>query len=182
MVSDENIVLHTREWINKVVVGLNFCPFAAKEVKRGSIHYVVTRTEDLKILLGVLSLEFDRLDMDNSIETTLIILPGIFEDFNEYLYMMEMAEKFLKLQKKEGTYQLAGFHPEYRFSGSKADDASNYTNRSVYPMIHILREESITKALAAFPNPEKIPERNIALARNKGTEFMRLLRASCLPG
>ena len=172
---DKIIIEQTKTWINKVVIGCNFCPFAAKEFKRDSIHYQVHRSDDPHTLLNSLSVEFERLDKVSEIQTTLIILPGIFPDFYEYLDLISLCEDFLKEQGKEGIYQLASFHPDYLFAGSSNDDPANYTNRSLYPIIQILRESSITEALANFPAPEKIPQRNIDFARQKGLAFMKSL-------
>ncbi len=178
--TDENIIAQTGKWIKDVVVGCNFCPFAAKELKRGSIHCQVLRSADIKTCLQALAQEFQRLDDNESIETTLLILPDNFGDFYEYLELTELAEKFLADLGKEGTYQIASFHPQYLFAGTTAADPANYTNRSLYPMLHILREASLTAALAEFPHPERIPENNIAFARKKGLEYMKVLKESCV--
>jgi uncharacterized protein len=176
---NQQVITETLSWITKVVVGCNFCPFAAREVKRGSIHYEVVRTEQVAEILQSLSREFDRLDNDESIETTLIILPGQFLSFGSYLDMIDLCEEFLADQDYEGVYQIASFHPEYVFEGEEVDDPANYTNRSLYPMIHILRESSITNALENFDHPERIPQKNIEFARKKGLAQMQLLRESC---
>jgi hypothetical protein len=179
MQTDSDIIKQTATWIKEVVVGCNFCPFAAKELKLGSIHYEVIRSGDITTCLQALAREFQRLDEDTSIETTLLIFPDDFSDFYRYLELADLAEKFLADQGKEGVYQLASFHPQYLFAGSTAIDAANYTNRSLYPMLHLLREASLTTALAQFPHPEKIPRNNIAYARKKGLEYMQMLRESC---
>jgi len=180
METDEIVIEETKAWINKVVIGCNFCPFAAREVKRGSIYFQVLRSADLQAILQSIATEFARLDDDENIATTLIILPGLFPSFPDYLDMIALAEKFLKKQNKEGVYQIASFHPDYLFAGADANDPANYTNRSVYPMIHLLRESSVTDALANFPDPEAIPEKNISFARQKGIVYMRALRNACL--
>jgi hypothetical protein len=179
MQTDENIISQTKAWIKEVVVGCNFCPFAAKELKRGSIRFQVVRSGDLTAALRALALEIQRLDEDESIETTLIIFPDDFSDFYRYLELTDLAEQLLANQEKEGVYQVASFHPLYLFAGSNEQDAANYTNRSLFPMLHLLREASITKALEQFPDPGKIPQTNIEFARKKGLEYMRLLRESC---
>jgi hypothetical protein len=178
---DDDIVIgQTKAWINQVVVGCNFCPFAAREVKRGSIRFNVLHSADIRVLQQSLAEEFELLDNDENIATTLIILPGLFPDFRDYLDMIAILEKFLKKKDKEGVYQLASFHPQYLFAGADMNDPANYTNRSAYPMVHLLRESSITDAIANFPDPEGIPERNIAFARRKGLSYMRTLRDACL--
>jgi hypothetical protein len=174
------VIEQTKQWVEKVVVGCNFCPFAAREVKRGSIHYQVEESAMLKVCLESFILECARLDNDSSIETTLLVFPNAFQKFNDYLDAVALAEKLLKMHKYEGVYQVASFHPLYRFSKTPANDAANYTNRSIYPMLHLLREESIEKALLHYADPEQIPERNTSFAREKGAAYMKMLRDSCL--
>ncbi|MBK7883773.1 MAG: DUF1415 domain-containing protein [Chitinophagaceae bacterium] len=178
--TDDIIITQTNNWIKSVVTGCNFCPFAAKAMLKKSIHYVVLRDATLKSILETVVLELQRLDTNESIETTLIILPDNFNDFSAYLDMIDIAEQLMSKEKYNGIYQLASFHPEYVFADAVANDAANYTNRSIYPMLHILREESITKALENFKDPEKIPERNIDFARQKGLEYMEMLRIACM--
>ncbi|WP_276480154.1 DUF1415 domain-containing protein [Paraflavitalea pollutisoli] len=178
--STEQIIEQTRKWVKDVVIGCNFCPFAAREVKRNSVRYEVvtaTRTDDsLSILLEACK----RLDMEPDTETTLLIFPIAFADFEEYLDLVAMAEQLLKKKGYEGVYQVASFHPQYRFAGAPADDAANFTNRSVYPMLHLLREASIEAALKKYPDPDSIPADNIHFARDKGYTYMKMLRDSCL--
>ena len=135
---------------------------------------------DLKTCLTLLSAEFKYLDENESVETTFIIFPNDHAHFLDYLDITERAEDFLAKENYEGIYQLASFHPQYCFAGSSEDDAANYTNRSPYPMLHILREDSITNALESFTNPENIPETNIDFARKKGLHYMQLLRQECI--
>lgn len=180
MSTPEQVIEQTKKWINEVVVGCNFCPFAARVVKQQSIHYQVESSSNLKECLTSLMLEVQRLDNNETIETSFLILPNSFSDFNEYLHLVDKAETLLKKNGYEGIYQLASFHPEYLFAGSAATDAANYTNRSVYPMLHLLREESIDKALKNYSSPENIPERNINFAREKGLVYMKMLRDACV--
>jgi len=180
MISNEQVISQTRKWITSVVAACNFCPFVAREIKQDSIHYQVEVSVDLATCLQSLSDECERLNNTKNIETTLLIFPQGFPGFDDYLELVSLGEKLLKKQGYEGIYQLASFHPLYRFAGSPANDAANYTNRSVYPMLHLLREESIEKALQNYPHPEGIPERNIAFARAKGPAYMKMLRDACL--
>jgi uncharacterized protein len=173
------IIEQTKKWIIDIVVGCNFCPFAAKEVKAGSIHYEVSAVTDMGECLSVLLKECERLDIDHHIETTFIIFPGAFPEFDKYLNLVTLAEKLLNKQGYEGVYQVASFHPLYCFEGSPENDAANYTNRSPYPMLHLLREEKVEQALARYPRPEQIPERNILFAREKGEAYMKMLRDTC---
>ena|SRR5437868_3994330 len=178
--SDIEVISKTKEWINKVVIGCNFCPFAAREIKRDSISYRIIYTSDAKLILQTLGEELLRMDKEQSIETTFIILPENFDDFNDYLDLIDLCQLLLEEEGKEGVYQIASFHQHYQFDGTTVNDAANYTNRSIYPMIHILREASISYALKNFPDPESIPQRNIEFARNKGIEFMKKLRECCI--
>jgi len=178
----EEYTTHTKQWLSTVVIGMNFCPFAGREFRKNSIHYEILKSEDRKEILTRLALEFQRLDDTPSIETTLIILPGQFNEFREYLDLVDLCQDLLEEEDYEGVYQIASFHPAYLFAGSKESDPSNYTNRSPYPMIHILREASITKALESYPDPENIPAKNIALANEKGLESMRALWQACFAG
>ncbi|MDH5711889.1 MAG: DUF1415 domain-containing protein, partial [Gammaproteobacteria bacterium] len=113
-------------------------------------------------------------------ETTLLVFAEGFKDFGDYLDLVELAQDLLADQGYEGIYQIASFHPDYCFADAELDDAANYTNRSPYPMLHLIREASMEKALAHYPEPEKIPERNVEYARELGLEEMqRQLEACC---
>ena len=177
---DEQIIDQTKRWITDVVIACNFCPFAAKEMKQKTVHYQVEKSLQIKVCLQKFTEECVRLDNNIEIETTLIIYPVMFKKFVLYLDFVSLAEKALKKNGYKGKYQVATFHPDYYFAGSLANDAANYTNRSLYPMLHLLREERIEQALLRYPNPEQIPERNIDFAREKGTVYMKMLRDSCL--
>jgi uncharacterized protein len=177
--TDEEVISQTKRWLETVVIGLNFCPFAGREFRKGTVHYTVLNSSDRKEILTRFALELQRLDDSHEIETTLIILPYQFPDFNKYLDIIDLCQELLEAEDYEGIYQVASFHPSYLFAGSNESDPSNYTNRSPYAMIHVLREASITKALGNFPDAEGIPERNIALANQKGLEVMRALWKNC---
>lgn len=174
------IIQQTEKWIKSVVIDLNFCPFAAKAVLKKSIRYLVLNDVDIKKSLEILLSEFQFLDVHEEIETTFIIFETNFTDFKAYLQLVKKSEQMLAKEHYEGIYQVASFHPDYCFAGEDSNDAANYTNRSIYPMIHLLREDSITKALALYPNPESIPEHNIALARQNGLQYMQMLRLACI--
>ncbi|MDO8368584.1 MAG: DUF1415 domain-containing protein [Saprospiraceae bacterium] len=178
--TNTTIIAQTTQWINSVVIGCNFCPFAAKAMLRKTIRYVVLPEASLESSLEALVEELHHLDHTVDIETTLVIFPDRFADFEDYLDLVGLAEDLSVEQGYEGVYQIASFHPQYCFGGAHEDDPANYTNRSPYPMLHLLREESITKALDHFIDPEGIPERNIAFAQEKGLKYMQLLRAACL--
>jgi hypothetical protein len=179
MFTAEQVIEHTKKWITDVVIGCNFCPFAAQVVKRKTVFYKVETATETVVCLETFLHEVTRLDEDITIETSFLIFPNNFKTFGSYLDMVSVAEKLLKQKGYNGIYQLASFHPQYKFAGAPDNDAANYTNRSVYPMLHLLRESSIDKALEQYDNPESIPERNINFAREKGIIYMKMLRDSC---
>ena len=172
----EQIIDITKKWIIDVVIGCNFCPFAANVVKQKTIFYKVEEDTDIETCLDSFAQEMERLDNDSTIETSLLIFPNAFQQFDDYLDLLSLAEKLLKRKGYEGIYQLASFHPLYLFANSDENDPANYTNRSIYPMLHLLREESIDKALANYKDPESIPARNINFAKEKGLAYMKMLR------
>lgn len=180
--TDLQIIQSTRCWVEKVVVGLNFCPFAKREVDAERVYYGVQNDSSLEAVLTQLMLECQRLDQNPDIETSLLILPVGFEGFLDYLDLIALAEDLMVQEGYEGVYQLASFHPDYCFAGEAEEDPANYTNRSPYPMLHLIREASLEKALAHHPDPDSIPQTNIDLAREKGLEQMQTLRQACLGG
>ncbi len=171
----DSIIASTKKWIIDVVVGCNFCPFAAKEIRRNSIHYEVLDNANLESTLFATIEAFHLLDTDETVETLLLVLPNAFETFTEYLDIVDKAEALLKKENYEGIYQIASFHPLYLFASSTNLDASNYTNRSPYPMLHFLREDSLSKAIDSYPNIDDVPDNNIAFANEKGLRYMQTL-------
>ena len=174
------IIAQTKKWIIDVVVGCNFCPFAAREIKRGSIHYDVLHNATLASTLEQVAKTFVYLDEHAEIETAFIILPSCFEIFDDYLDMLSLADDLLIKEDYEGIYQLASFHPGYLFAGSDEEDPSNYTNRSPYPMLHFLREDSVSKAIDSYPDIDEVPQRNIVFTHEKGLKYMQDLLASIM--
>lgn len=174
-----DVIEQTRCWIQKVIIGLNFCPFAKRVFDRNTIHYAVIDSNNLDICLQALIEECIQLDRDENIETSLLVFQNALADFYSYLNFVDQANALLAKQGYEGIYQLASFHPDYCFEGAQDNDPANFTNRSPYPMLHLIRETSIEKALQHYPDPESIPERNIELARAKGLATMRQLLDSC---
>lgn len=177
---EEVVIAQTIAWIKSVVIGCNFCPFAAKALLKNGIRFVVLPQTTMEKVLETLSEELQHLDRHTETETTLIILPDRFEDFDSFLDLIEIAEELLFNLGYEGVYQLASFHPNYLFAESYEEDPANYTNRSIYPMLHILREASITEALEHYQDAGRIPQRNIEFANRKGLLFMQGLRAACM--
>ncbi|PTB83197.1 DUF1415 domain-containing protein [Pseudidiomarina aestuarii] len=162
---------HIRSWVQEIIVKHAICPFAKREVERNTIRYQECDAESAADILEQLVLECMVLDRHPETETTIIILTKGFADFHQYLQLVETAEDLIVEYDYEGIYQIASFHPDYCFAGEPADDPANFTNRAPYPLLHILREGSVEKALQHYQEPESIPERNIEFARSKGNDF-----------
>jgi hypothetical protein len=178
--NDKNpYITATQTWLNSIIIAHNICPFAKREQERGSIRFSVVQDYDTEACLLNLIQECVRLDSDNAIETTLLIYANAFKSFDDYLDFVAVAEDLLIDQDYEGVYQLASFHPDYYFEGAKLDDPENYTNRSPYPMVHLLRETSIDRAVNSYPDVDNIPQRNIELTRNLGVDKLKTLLAAC---
>lgn len=175
----ETLITQTQHWLKSVVVECNFCPFAQRELERESIRFVISEKPQIDSCLQKVFDECVYLDEHTDTETTLLIFSGALSDFENYLDFVDMAEQLLVQQDYEGIYQLASFHPNYCFSGTETDDAANYTNRSPYPMLHLIRESSLKMALENYPDAEKVPERNIAFARAEGIDVMKARLDRC---
>ena len=173
------VIGQTKKWLSTIVIGHGLCPFAKSEFENNRIHYVVIEERDLESQMAALLAEFAALDKDETRETSLLIFPSTLSDFEDYLDALALANAVLKDAGYEGIYQLASFHPDYLFEGAQVDDAANYTNRSPYPVFHILREASLEAALETYLNPEQIPERNIELTQRLGMKAMRAGLAAC---
>ena len=167
---ETQIISSVKYWLENTIIKFNFCPFAKREFDRGSIHYELVDDGNPEEQLHAMVNEFHRLDQNDAIETTILILPVGLESFFDYLDFLEIANDLLIEEAYEGTYQLASFHPDYCFDDAVHDDPANFTNRSPYPLIHILREASLEKVLAKYPEPELIPEKNIEVARQSGKD------------
>jgi len=175
-----DIIKSTRQWVDTVVVGLNLCPFAKRELINNRVHFCVSDADHPAHLLSSLKTELERLGHDSSIETTLLIHPNTLIDFQDYNQFLDIADALLTDMGLQGIYQIASFHPHYRFADTEMDDVENYTNRSPYPMLHLIREQSLENALANYPDADKIPERNIALLKQLGHDKMQALLQNCL--
>jgi hypothetical protein len=160
----------TRQWLEEVVIGLNLCPFARKELVNERVRFVVSPADSEEALLEDLQAELWFLDEHPEVETTLLIHPEVLAGFDDYNEFLAAADGLLELLELDGVYQVASFHPDYRFAGTAPEDAENYTNRSPYPMLHLLREDSVARAVDSHPDPDGIPERNIALMKELGAD------------
>ena len=165
----------TRRWIFAVVIGLNLCPFARRVFESDRIRYVVTDVQDEEGLLGVLTDELRTLVAAprTSVETTLVIHPNALADFLDYNDFLATADDLIRDLRLRGVIQIASFHPHYQFAGTSPDAVENYTNRSPFPMLHLLREESISEVAGDPDELLKIPERNIETLRRLGHEEMQ---------
>lgn len=169
---EQAIIAATRRWISTMVIGLNLCPFAQRVFDGDKIRYAVTDAADEKALLKALGDELNALAAApiESVETTLLIHPHLFADFLDFNDFLDVAENLVAELEFEGVIQLASFHPDYQFGDSTADAVENYTNRSPYPMLHLLREDSITQIADDADKLLEIPTRNIETLRALGRE------------
>ncbi|WP_371196164.1 DUF1415 domain-containing protein [Glaciecola sp. SC05] len=169
----EPILAATQRWLDEVIIKEQFCPFAKPVRDNKQIHFSVQQQSDIASLLRQVVTECEDLLRNDKIETSLLIYTDAFGDFNDYLDFLEMANELIENAGFEGILQLASFHPDYLFDGAPANCPSHYTNRSPLPMLHILREDSISDALDNFSQPENIPLRNIAHAKTLGEAFFK---------
>ncbi|NQV70764.1 MAG: DUF1415 domain-containing protein [Pseudohongiella sp.] len=173
---ESEIVATVRQWLESFVIGLNLCPFAKRELVKNRIRFKLTAASSPPQLLMALQSELELLNRDQSIETTLLIHPEVLQDFDDYNQFLTLADLLLVQLGLRGIYQLASFHPAYQFEGTAVDDVENYTNRSPYPMLHVIREQSLERAIDDFPDVDQIPVRNIELMRRLGKEKLMAMK------
>lgn len=167
-----------KKWVETVVIDLSLCPFAKQ--KQDKIRYFHSDASNVESLLNDFHRELSLMEKDNSIETTLLVHPDILQSFDEYNQFLDIADSLLEQLELVGVFQIASFHPRYQFSGTSAEDVENYSNRSPYPMLHILRESSLENAIASFGDTEGIPEKNIEHLNQLGQEKMEQLLRACI--
>ena len=177
---DGAFIADTVKWLTRAVIGLNLCPFAKAVHVKGQIRYVVCHGDTSEALLTELIRELRFLvEADPaSTDTTLLIHPNVFVDFLDYNDFLDVAEAAIAELKLEGVIQIASFHPQYQFADTEPDDITNFTNRSPYPTLHLLREESVTRAVLAFANAGDIFEKNIETMNLLGHEGWNKLHSS----
>ena len=161
---------------------MNLCPFAKRELLKNRVRFSRTEATSEEALLIALQVELELLNHDPSIETTLLIHPSVLQDFYDYNRFLDCTDQLLVQLQLEGVYQVASFHPDYRFDGTNPNDVENYTNRSPYPVLHLIREDSLERALAEFPDADQIPARNMALMNSLGRDKLAALMQACLVG
>ncbi len=165
----------TLAWLEGAVLDLKLCPFARRPYDQGRIRLAVSEAREPEAVLADLSRELAHLDHDPAVETTLLITPRALADFLDYNDFLDPVDALLAEHGGGGIYQVASFHPRYQFAGTAPDDAENYSNRAPYPILHILREDRLERALADYPDAEAIPERNIATLNRLGADHLRAL-------
>ena len=172
-------IVATRRWLERAVIGLNLCPFAKAVVAKGQVRYVLSAATTPEALLEELAYELVRLQQTEpeQVDTTLLIHPQVLTDFLDYNDFLDTADAAVEALELEGEIQVASFHPDYQFADTAYDDVGNCSNRSPYPMLHLLREASVERAVAAFPDPDAIVERNLETLEKLGIEGWRKLLA-----
>ena len=168
--ADQQVVSQTLAWVSGFIVEHNICPFAKRELENSSIRVEVVRSKKMDVALEELVAEIEWLNEHPETETTLLVFPTLFKSFDHYLDYVELAENLLFELGYEGVYQLATFHPDYCFADADPLDAANYSNRSPYAMVHLLREASVERAIAFYGDTAAIPERNIAYLTALGSK------------
>lgn len=173
--SHDDILAATRHWLARAVIGLNLCPFAKSVYVKEQVRYAISEATTLEDALADLETELRALKAADPqrIDTTLLIFPRVFADFVDYNDALFFADRLVQQLRLGGVLQIASFHPAYRFEGSEADDIENYTNRAPYPMLHLLREDSIARAVDAFPDASAIYEKNQQTLRRLGHDGWR---------
>jgi uncharacterized protein len=173
--TDTQIKDKTIAWIRSFIIEYNICPFAKHTVKEGTLEIDVVHPNNTEQALEVTMSTILRMDDNSQIETALLVFPSAFTSFDDYLDFVSFAEELLRMSGYEGICQLATFHPHYCFADTLENDVSNYTNRSPYPLLHILRESSIEKAIAYYGDTSKIPDNNIATMHKLGLDKITAL-------
>ncbi len=173
-------IAETRAWVRRAVIGLNLCPFARAVDVKDQIRYVFSDATDAETLLATLVVELQRLaDTDPElVDTTMVIHPRVFADFEDFNDFLELADAAVEALDLDGVLQVASFHPQFQFADTGPDDVTNATNRSPYPTLHLLREESVDRAVAAFPEAEAIFERNMATLEKLGPQGWAAVKKS----
>ena len=170
MITESSPIQRTRAWVDQAVIGLNLCPFAKGPQVKGLVRYVESQADAPAALIKDLQDELQRLAQTEpeQLETTLLVHPQVLNSFEAFNDFLDEAEDALAELGLEGVIQVASFHPDYRFAGTAADDITNATNRSPYPTLHLIREDSIDRAVEAFPQAERIYEANMATMERLG--------------
>jgi hypothetical protein len=175
--SDEEVLARTRAWLEKAVIGLNLCPFAKAVYVKQQVRLVVSQARHVDDLLEELDRELDLLVQTppEQIDTTLIVHPTLFPDFLDFNDFLEFADRVLEEHGLEGVIQIASFHPQFQFEGTEPEDMGNYTNRAPYATLHLLREDSVERAVDGLADPDAIYQDNIRTLEKLGLEGWKKL-------
>ncbi len=169
-VTETQVADETRRWLKQIVLRHNFCPFAHKPFQQGTIHYIVSQADQAEVVAEALVQALLQLRDSDTIETTLLITPNCFADFGDYNEFLNVVDRLIEALNLQGVIQVASFHPDYQFADLKTEDARNYTNRSLYPMFHLILEKSIEDARATHPDIHSIPQTNMGLLERQGLQ------------
>jgi hypothetical protein len=178
--NNTDITHSVRQWLESLVIDLNLCPFAKRELAKDRVRFVVTPAATEEDLLQALHDELQLLEQNPAIETTLLIHPQVLQAFRDYNQFLSAADSLLAGMELDGIVQIASFHPDYQFGGTAPDAAENYTNRAPYPLLHLLREDSLGRVIAETLDVAEIPVRNVALMNKMGREKLQQLLQSCV--
>ena len=175
--TNEQAIGRVRAWIERFVVDLNLCPFARPVASSNALRIVACESASPEAIATLLITELDQLrqSLESDIATSVLVFPEGLQEFDDYLGFLDDAQTVLEEMGLAGEIQIASFHPDYRFEGEPVDAVSHFTNRSPYPLIHLLRETMVTSALESYPNPERIPERNIQTLERLGLAHIERL-------
>ena len=168
---NSKIITATEQWLQEIVIGLDLCPFAKHAL--GSIEFSLSEAADEQHLLADLEQACLQLKNDTRVETLLLIHPNVLQDFDAYNQFLAYADDLLEVMQLEGEIQVASFHPDYQFAETDLESAENYTNRSPFPMLHLLREASVELAITSYPDVDAIPKRNIETMQQLGSTHLK---------
>ena len=172
MIENRKIISHVHHWVEKAVIGLDLCPFAGAVYAQNRLRCVVSESEQIDELMFDLYSQCQYLIETPEIDTTLLIIPHQLQEFADFNQILDQADALIATNEWIGVFQIASFHPGYQFNNTSIDDRENWSNRSPFPILHILRESSVERALSVYSNPERIPEVNIrTLTAMEATEF-----------
>lgn len=171
----KEVVEDVRHWLTAFVIELNLCPFAKRELIRDRVRFAPSDANSGESLLIHLLAEMRLLETNSEIETTLLIHPEVLQDFDDFNQFLDLVDALIEQEGYTGVFQVASFHPQYQFADTAGDDAENYSNRSPYPILHILREASVARKISVYPDIDAVPKRNIELLRSLGVEKLEAM-------
>jgi hypothetical protein len=174
VVQQNEIIEDVRRWLESFIIELNLCPFAKRELVKDRIRFSVSFTESSEQLLVSLLEELQILESDSEVETTLLVHPNVLQDFDDFNQFLDLADALILQEGYSGIFQIASFHPQYKFAETVIE-AENYSNRSPYPLLHVLREASVAKEVASYPDITTIPLQNVRLLRRLGVAKLQSL-------